>query len=372
MTRVKLSNVSKTYGDTPVLHGVDLQIDDGEFAVLVGPSGCGKTTLLRMMCGLEAISGGELSIDDEVVNHLPPAKRRIAMVFQSYALYPHMSVFDNMAFGLKLHGADRAERTRRVTAAAKALHIDHLLTRLPRELSGGQRQRVAIGRAIVRDPKLFLFDEPLSNLDASLRVKTRVELARLHRELKATMVYVTHDQVEAMTLGDKIVVMHEGRVQQAGTPVDLYQRPANRFVATFLGSPGINLLPATVLDTAGPVRMQLADGSIVCAAVDASGLAAQQPVEIGIRPEHLTLGTAAADAGARFSGEVTLVEQLGESHLVYLRSSGDAELVARGSGHTRIRPGDRVSLHASVEAVYVFGADGLAHQRLFPEGVAIT
>jgi multiple sugar transport system ATP-binding protein len=221
MSSVHLRQLSKRYNNTPVLEGVSLDIRHGEFVVLVGPSGCGKSTLLRMICGLEDISGGELMIDDQVVNHLSPAERGIAMVFQSYALYPHMTVFRNMAFGLQVQGQDRAAVDERVRSAAKALHIDHLLDRLPRELSGGQRQRVAIGRAIVRQPRLFLFDEPLSNLDASLRVKTRIELARLHRELNATMVYVTHDQVEAMTLGDKIVVLNEGRVQQAGTPLEL-------------------------------------------------------------------------------------------------------------------------------------------------------
>jgi multiple sugar transport system ATP-binding protein len=372
MAHVQLTNLSKQFGDTHILKGVDLQIRDGEFVVLVGPSGCGKSTLLRMMCGLEPITGGEMSIDGQVVNALPPAQRRIAMVFQSYALYPHMTVFDNMAFGLKLHGADRAQRKARVESAAKALHIDHLLHRLPRELSGGQRQRVAIGRAIVRDPKLFLFDEPLSNLDAALRVKTRIELARLHRELKATMVYVTHDQVEAMTLGDKIVVMHEGRVQQAGTPLDLYQRPANRFVATFIGSPTINLLPATV-EELGNERstLRLGDGSRVTAAIATECLAPGQAVDVGLRPEHLSLvrsGTPADGTGARFDGEVTLVEQLGESHLVYVTTPSGQELVVRGGAHTLLRIGDAVSLQAPVEALYVFDADGRAHDRLHPGG----
>jgi len=367
MTQVTLTNVSKKYGDTAVLQGVDLHIADGEFVVLVGPSGCGKTTLLRMMCGLEEISGGELAIDGHVVNHLPPAQRGIAMVFQSYALYPHMTVFDNMGFGLKLHGADRAERKRRIESAAKALHIDHLLQRLPRELSGGQRQRVAIGRAIVRDPKLFLFDEPLSNLDASLRVKTRVELARLHRELKATMVYVTHDQVEAMTLGDKIVVMHEGRVQQAGSPVELYEQPANRFVATFIGSPAINLLPATVSalgDGAGETTLSLARGAQARARVETGALRIGQAVEIGIRPEHFKPAGEGAPEGVCFDGEVVLVEQLGESHLVYLRTDGGEELVMRGSALTRAKPGDRMRWCASAEALHVFDADGRAQRRL--------
>jgi len=340
MATVQLKNVSKRYGDTEVLRGIDLDIADGELVVLVGPSGCGKSTLLRMLCGLEEISGGEIIVDGKVVNDTPPAGRGIAMVFQSYALYPHMSVFRNMAFGLKIHGAGRAERKQRVHEAAKALQIEHLLDRLPRELSGGQRQRVAIGRAIVRQPKLFLFDEPLSNLDAALRVKTRIELSRLHRELRATMVYVTHDQVEAMTLGDKIVVMHEGRIQQAGTPLELYQRPANRFVASFIGSPTINLLPATLLA-----------GAPAAAA------------EIGIRPEHLQLAGPglATDAALRLRGAVTLVEQLGESHLVYLRNDEHGhELVMRGPAQTMLRPGDTVEVVATTSSLSLFDAAGRA------------
>src|SRR3954468_8995971 len=279
MANVRLSNISKSYGSSQVLHGIALHIADGELVVLVGPSGCGKSTLLRMICGLEAISAGELRIDDQLVNDLPPAQRGIAMVFQSYALYPHMTVRGNMAFGLKIHGADKKQREARVLAAAKALHIDHLLDRRPRELSGGQRQRVACGRAIVPEPRLFLFDEPLSNLDAALRVKTRIELARLHRELAATMVYVTHDQVEAMTLGDRIVVMHEGRIQQAGSPLELYEHPANRFVASFIGSPPVHPAPAITPSCAAiGARLEVHAGSVVDVAVDAARLAPGQPV----------------------------------------------------------------------------------------------
>src|SRR6185312_3358779 len=229
---------------------IDLDIAQGEFVVLVGPSGCGKTTLLRMLCGLESVTDGTLAIGDRVVNHLPPAERGIAMVFQSYALYPHMSVYKNMAFGLKVAGRDKAEIVERIRSTAGILKIDHLLERLPRELSGGQRQRVAIGRAIVREPQLFLFDEPLSNLDAALRVQTRLEIAKLHRRLGATMVYVTHDQIEAMTLGDKIVVMHEGKVQQAGSPLELYQQPCNLFVAGFIGTPKMNFFPCRITEAA--------------------------------------------------------------------------------------------------------------------------
>jgi multiple sugar transport system ATP-binding protein len=370
MAQLQLTNLSKTYGDTQVLKGVDLSVDHGELVVLVGPSGCGKSTLLRMLCGLEDISAGELRIDGELVNDLPPAKRGIAMVFQSYALYPHMSVYKNMAFGLKLHGADRAECARRIDAAAKALHIDHLLKRLPRELSGGQRQRVAIGRAIVRNPRLFLFDEPLSNLDAALRVKTRIELARLHKELGATMVYVTHDQTEAMTLGDRIVVMHEGRVQQAGSPLELYQQPANRFVATFIGSPTMNLLPARVTAFRDDgVELVLASGQPVFATVRADGMKEGQEVEIGIRAEHFTaVPDASVVEGTLLHGTVTLVEQLGESHLVYLRTTAGQELVVRGSGHTRLRIDAAVVVHAAPEVLHVFDAKGRAYRRLRPEG----
>ena len=370
MARLELSKISKSYGSSRVLHDIDLGVADGELVVLVGPSGCGKSTLLRMICGLEDITAGEMRIDGELVNDLPPARRGIAMVFQSYALYPHMSVRANMAFGLKIHGADKAQRAAKVLAAAKALHIDHLLDRRPRELSGGQRQRVAIGRAIVREPRLFLFDEPLSNLDAALRVKTRIELARLHRELAATMVYVTHDQIEAMTLGDRIVVMHEGRIQQAGTPLELYEHPANRFVASFIGSPTINLVPATTeACSAAGARLQVHAGCVVDAAVDATSLSPGQAVEIGIRPEHLLVTDGRIDAAEtgspriRFGGEVTLIEQLGESHLVYLRCADGLELVARAPGHTRLRVGDRIALEADPAGLHVFDAQGAACPR---------
>jgi multiple sugar transport system ATP-binding protein len=366
MSTVRLTNVSKSYGSQRVLHDIDLEIADGELVVLVGPSGCGKSTLLRMICGLEPITAGELRIDDDVVNDLPPARRGIAMVFQSYALYPHMTVRGNMAFGLQIAGASRAQRDERILAAAKALHIDHLLDRRPRELSGGQRQRVAIGRAIVREPRLFLFDEPLSNLDAALRVKTRIELARLHRELAATMVYVTHDQVEAMTLGDRIVVMHEGRIQQAGSPLELYEHPANRFVATFIGSPTINLVPATTQAcSAAGVRLEVHAGCVVDAPIDGSRLAPAQRVELGIRPEHLTVadGSEADAQSLRFGGEVTLIEQLGESHLVYVRCADGLELVSRAPGHTRLRVGDRIALQADAALLHLFDAEGVACRR---------
>nr|WP_315494401.1 sn-glycerol-3-phosphate ABC transporter ATP-binding protein UgpC [uncultured Rhodoferax sp.] len=371
MARVSLKNISKSYGSNdPVLHNISLDIEHGELVVLVGPSGCGKSTLLRVLCGLEDISSGELRIGDDVVNDLPPAERGIAMVFQSYALYPHMDVYRNMSFGLKIHGATKADIDKKVRDAAKVLHIDHLLDRLPRELSGGQRQRVAIGRAIVREPLLFLFDEPLSNLDAALRARTRIELARLHRDLDATMVYVTHDQVEAMTLGDKIVVLNEGHVQQAGTPLTLYQQPANRFVATFIGSPTINLLPARVIEVSDAgARLQLGNGSKVLATVDAAQLQLGETVEVGLRPEHcevLPAGVAPGGDDTALDAEITLVEHLGESNLLYLKMDDGQELIVRGDGNAEVRLGDSVIVRAAPSALYVFRADGTACTRLNP------
>ncbi|MGQ0708717.1 MAG: ABC transporter ATP-binding protein [Rhodoferax sp.] len=371
MASVSLKNLTKAYGaNAPVLHGIDLDIADGEFVVLVGPSGCGKSTLLRVLCGLESISAGELRIGADLVNHLPPAERGIAMVFQSYALYPHMNVYRNMAFGLKIQGADKAAIDQRVRDAARVLHIEHLLERLPRELSGGQRQRVAIGRAIVRQPRLFLFDEPLSNLDAALRAKTRIELARLHRELAATMVYVTHDQVEAMTLGDKIVVLHEGRVQQVGSPLQLYQQPANRFVATFIGSPTMNLLGAQVLETGMQgVRVQLGCGARALATVDGTGLQVGQSVELGLRPEHARLlgaGEAPPVDALTLDARIQLVEHLGESNLLYLQLDDGQELVVRGDGSTPVRLGEAVIVCAPPQALYLFDAQGLAYVRQQP------
>ena len=370
MARVSLKNISKSYGKTAVLQDINLEIEHGELVVLVGPSGCGKSTLLRVLCGLEDISSGELRIGEDIVNDLPPAQRGIAMVFQSYALYPHMTVYRNMAFGLKIHGEDKAQIDKRVRDAAKVLQIDHLLERLPRELSGGQRQRVAIGRAIVREPKLFLFDEPLSNLDAALRAKTRIELARLHKDLAATMVYVTHDQVEAMTLGDKIVVLHEGRVQQVGTPLTLYQQPTNRFVATFIGSPTINLLPARVIEVSGAgARLQLGNGSKALAAVDVSQLQVGESVEVGLRPEHcdvLAPGVAPGADDTALDAEIMLVEHLGESNLLYLKMDDGQELIVRGDGNAEVRLGDSVIVRAPSSALYLFKSDGTACTRLNP------
>ena len=368
MADVKLTQVRKSFGNIEVIRGVDLDIQHGEFVVFVGPSGCGKSTLLRAISGLEDITSGELRIGDQLMNHVDPSKRGIAMVFQSYALYPHMTVRENMGFALKHAGVAKADVASKVEAAANILGLGPLMERKPKALSGGQRQRVAIGRAIVRKPRLFLFDEPLSNLDAALRAKTRIELARLHRELGATMVYVTHDQVEAMTLGDKIVVLSDGQVQQAGTPLELYQQPANRFVATFIGSPTINLLPAKVLEArADGVRLQLADGSQVLALVDGTGLGMGESVEVGLRAEHCRVDGAAPDPqDTALHAQITLVEHLGESNLLYLRTDNEQELIVRGDGNAAVRLGDAVIVRARPESLYLFRADGRALPRLKP------
>ncbi|MBB5018615.1 multiple sugar transport system ATP-binding protein [Chitinivorax tropicus] len=368
MASVTLNNLSKSYdGKHQVLSGIDLDIQHGEFVVLVGPSGCGKSTLLRMLCGLEEISGGEMQIDARRVNELAPAERGIAMVFQSYALYPHMTVYKNMAFGLRVAGADKTEIDQRIRHAAQILKIDHLLDRLPRALSGGQRQRVAIGRAIVREPKLFLFDEPLSNLDAALRVQTRLEIAKLHRDLGATIVYVTHDQVEAMTLGDKIVVMHDGQIQQAGRPLALYQQPANLFVATFIGSPTMNLLDGQIVRVAEDhIIVGLQDGQQVRADVDGSQHLPGEQIKLGVRAEQLAEAALHSEV---FNGVVNIVEHLGEANYLYLTLDSGAEMVVRGQGDRDIRRGARVQVSAPPQAFHVFDKNGLALRRLQPGNV---
>ncbi|MYM66446.1 sn-glycerol-3-phosphate ABC transporter ATP-binding protein UgpC [Pseudoduganella sp. FT55W] len=365
MASVSLKQLRKSYdGKHDILAGIDLEIAHGEFVVLVGPSGCGKSTLLRMLCGLESISGGDMQIGGRTVNHFPPAERGIAMVFQSYALYPHMTVYQNMAFGLKVAGKDKATIKQRITEAAAILKIDHLLERFPRELSGGQRQRVAIGRAIVREPQLFLFDEPLSNLDAALRVQTRLEIAKLHRQLDATIVYVTHDQVEAMTLGDKIVVMHEGHIQQAGTPLDLYQQPCNLFVAGFIGSPKMNFLAGGVVDAhPNGISVLLKSGETVRAAVDGSGLKAGDKVTLGLRAEHISESRSGSEV---FTGEVSVVEHLGEANYIYVSREGREDVVIRGDGERHVAPGQEIVFSADSTAFHVFDEKGEARRRLRP------
>ena len=380
MASLTLRGIAKRYETHEVLRNVNLDIADGEFVVFVGPSGCGKSTLLRMIAGLEQISGGELLIDAARVNDVPPAKRGIAMVFQSYALYPHMSLYDNMAFGLKLAGAKKAEIDDAVRNAAKILHIDHLLDRKPKQLSGGQRQRVAIGRAITRKPKVFLFDEPLSNLDAALRVKMRLEFARLHDELKTTMIYVTHDQVEAMTLADKIVVMSAGNVEQVGSPNRLYHAPANRFVAGFIGSPKMNFLDGVVEQIAGDgVLVRYASGETQRVAVETRGtassgaqtLAQGARVTVGIRPEHLHVQpNAAADGAPRFgvAARTMAVESLGDAAYLYAEASGAAEgLIARIPPLERHERGESLMLGAAPEHCHLFDEQGQAYDRKIVE-----
>jgi len=331
MAAITLSGVRKSFGATDVLHGIDLAIRDGEFAVFVGPSGCGKSTLLRLICGLDEVTAGTIAIDGEIVNDVPPAKRGLAMVFQSYALYPHMSVAGNMGYALRLAGTPTAEIERRVNAAAAVLRLDQLLARKPRQLSGGQRQRVAIGRAIVREPRLFLFDEPLSNLDAALRVDMRAEIAALKQRLGTTMIYVTHDQVEAMTLADTIIVMNAGRIEQAGSPLELYRRPANAFVARFIGSPRMNMLPGALLGDA-------------------------EAAQVGVRPEHVRIGP---PGSGRLSGTVAMVEHLGSDLFAHLAVDGAAErVIARLDGQQQLRLGDALGLAPAAEQLHRFDADG--------------
>jgi multiple sugar transport system ATP-binding protein len=329
---VSLHGVGKAYDGVGVVHDIDLAVAAGEFVCFVGPSGCGKSTLLRLIAGLDDVTTGEIRIGGERVDDRPPAQRGVAMVFQSYALYPHMTVYQNMAFGLRLAKTSRAAVRDRVTATARMLQIDGLLDRLPRQLSGGQRQRVAIGRALVRQPRVFLFDEPLSNLDAGLRQQMRVEIARLHAQIDATMIYVTHDQVEAMTLADRIVVLRDGRVEQVGEPLRLYHEPANRFVAGFIGSPPMNFLPATLLgdDPAGAL-VSLAGGARLRVDADAAGIAPGAGVTCGIRPEHLQLSPPSDTLPA---GSVVLVERLGDHSLVLVRMDRSDEIVT-----VRVAPG---------------------------------
>src|SRR6187397_1317404 len=345
MASVAIRDVRKAFGATAVIHGVDISIRDGEFVVLVGPSGCGKSTLLRMIAGLENITGGEIRIGDRVVNRLPPKERDVAMVFQNYALYPHMTVADNMAFSMKLRGASKDETQERVNRAAEILGLTELLQRFPRQLSGGQRQRVAMGRAIVRDPQVFLFDEPLSNLDAKLRVQMRTEIKELHQRLKTTTVYVTHDQIEAMTMADKIVVMHDGIVEQIGTPLELYDKPANQFVAGFIGSPAMNFLRGKVKSNGsagfeGPngVRLPLAS---------APPASEGRPAVYGVRPEHFTI----ADDGAE--AEIIVVEPTGSETQVFAKLGGE-QVVAVFRERHQFNPGDKIRLKPEPSLVHLF------------------
>jgi multiple sugar transport system ATP-binding protein len=349
MASVTIQAVKKNFGEVPILHGIDIDIRDGSFTVLVGPSGCGKSTLLRMIAGLEEINAGEIRIGDRRVNDLPPKERDIAMVFQNYALYPHMTVRENMAFSLALAKQDKATIETKVARAAGILALGALLDRYPRQLSGGQRQRVAMGRAIVRDPKVFLFDEPLSNLDAKLRVAMRAEIKELHQRLKTTSIYVTHDQIEAMTMGDKIVVMREGWIEQTGSPLDLYDHPANQFVAGFIGSPAMNFLPGTLRRSAGTAQIELHDGTRLDAPARAGGVDGQ-PVVLGTRPEHLTL----ADAGG-IPAQVVVMEPTGMDTFVACRHEG-VELSAVFRERHDFAPGSTIRLVPDLQRAHLFDA----------------
>jgi multiple sugar transport system ATP-binding protein len=353
MATVTFDGVWKKFGEVVAVNDLNLQINDGEFMVLVGPSGCGKTTSLRMIAGLEEISEGTLSIGDRVVNHVAPKDRDIAMVFQSYALYPHMTVRDNRAFGLKLRKTPKDEIERRVNEAAAMLSCQNLLDRKPRELSGGQRQRVALGRAIVREPAVFLMDEPLSNLDAKLRVQTRAEIARLHQRLGTTTVYVTHDQVEAMTMGQRIAVMSEARLQQVGSPQELYDHPDNRFVAGFIGSPSMNFLDVEVT-TSGDATVLKADGiEIPLPDRYKSGFARHQGSKLvaGVRPEHLDVKS--EGPSGTLTGGADVVEYLGNEELIHFSVGGHDIVALIGSEH-RVKPGDDLTLHVPLEKVHLF------------------
>lgn len=349
MGNVSISDVRKSYGTTEVVHGINIEINDGEFVALVGPSGCGKSTMLRMIAGLEHISSGEISIGGSVVNKLEPKDRDIAMVFQNYALYPHMTVRENMSYGLKVRRFPKDEITRRVNTAAEILGLGDYLSRKPGQLSGGQRQRVAMGRAIVREPSVFLFDEPLSNLDAKLRNQMRIELKRLHRRLATTSVYVTHDQVEAMTLADRIVVLNEGSIEQAGRPIEVYEKPATTFVARFIGSPAMNIFDAEA-DSGGVVLNQ--DLRIN----DVMTNNTEKKVLVGIRPEHLTLGNGGGDIS--FDAAVELMEPLGSDTVIHCVLDGNGkEVTARIPGAEKVSRGDSITLSADKQHIHLFSSE---------------
>jgi len=364
MAEVSLKGVSKSFGTVEVLKDINLDVEDGAFVVFVGPSGCGKSTLLRLIAGLEKTTTGDIFIGGRRVNDVPPAERKIAMVFQSYALYPHMSVYKNMAFGLKYAKAGREEIDQRVRQAAETLQLTPYLRRYPRDLSGGQRQRVAIGRAIVREPAVFLFDEPLSNLDAALRINTRIEIAKLHRALGATTIYVTHDQVEAMTLASKIVVINKGQIEQIGTPLDLYHRPAKLFVAGFIGSPQMNFVKAKIVGADGGLTAKLDVGGEV--RLPPAPAKAGDVVTLGVRPENLS---DQPGGDFRVAGAVDAVEHLGESSLVHMHLDDGTVVVVRTPGDSAVVPGSRLTASAPLSAVHAFAQSGAA---FISGGVAST
>jgi len=355
MSEIIIKNLNKNYGKNHVIKDVSLDIESQSFTVLVGPSGCGKSTILRMIAGLESVNSGTISIDGMKVNDLAPRERNIAMVFQSYALYPHMTVYNNMAFGLKLEKLSKSEIDERVYEAAKILQIEELLQRKPRQLSGGQRQRVAIGRAITRKPKVFLFDEPLSNLDAALRVQMRVELAKLHDQLDATMIYVTHDQTEAMTMADNIIVLNEGQVSQSGEPMDLYKSPDNLFVAGFIGSPKMNFIPVSVLDKdKNKTKINVLGASTLAVPKTNNSFKISDSLTLGIRPEHLIVNE---NMKCSWEGKVFVVEKLGSGTFLYLEKEGDP-LVVETDGDSKIKVGDMVKVGFDPNKCHLFNRDG--------------
>ncbi|SSC73999.1 unnamed protein product [Ciceribacter sp. T2.26MG-112.2] len=362
MTGLVLKDIRKNYGQVKVLHGIDLTIEEGEFVVFVGPSGCGKSTLLRMIAGLEDITSGEMIIDGQVVNNVPPSKRGIAMVFQSYALYPHMTVYDNMAFGMRIAGESKDEIDRRVKNAAEILQLTPYLDRLPKALSGGQRQRVAIGRAICRDPKVFLFDEPLSNLDAALRVATRIEIAKLNESMPdTTMIYVTHDQVEAMTLADRIVVLSAGKIEQVGPPLELYERPANLFVARFIGSPAMNIMPAKIASAGNPTTITLKDGTSVRVDIETPAADVGKAASFGVRPEDLSIATG---DDFLFEGTLTIVEALGEVTMLYVDGPVEDEpIVVKLPGIVDVKKGEKLRFSADWTKLHLFDATGHTYRK---------
>jgi multiple sugar transport system ATP-binding protein len=354
---IRLVNVSKHFGQVRVIENVSMTIGSGEFMVFLGPSGCGKSTLLRMIAGLEDIDGGEIYIGDKRVDDLPPSERGVAMVFQNYALYPHMTVRENMSFGLQNIRTPKEEIAKRVAAAAKTLELEHLIDRKPGQLSGGQRQRVAIGRAIVRDPKAFLFDEPLSNLDAGLRARTRIEFAQLHQRMKTTMIFVTHDQIEAMTLADRIVVMNNRKIEQIGTPMEIYTRPASRFVAAFVGSPSMNFLPVQqISDRDGKALVKLPDNSEILTSIASSRLPSDGKVTFGIRPESVKVS-----ANGAVSGKADVVERLGERTLAYVRLADNSVVIAEDEGQSRLNVGDQVKLDFDGASAHLFDTRDVAY-----------
>ncbi len=366
MASVSLNSVYKAFGDTVISSDINLEIEEGEFVVFVGPSGCGKSTLLRMIAGLEDITSGELKIGDKRMNEVPPAERGIGMVFQSYALYPHLSVAENMSFGLKLAGTKKAEITQRVNQVSEVLQLAHLLDRRPKALSGGQRQRVAIGRTLVAEPTVFLLDEPLSNLDAALRVQMRIEISRLHKRLKRTMIYVTHDQVEAMTLADKIVVLDAGHIAQVGKPLELYHYPANRFVAGFIGSPKMNFLPVKVTGTEPErVQVELPNRQQVWLPVEGTDVKVGSNLSLGIRPEHLLPSDVAE---VTLSGEVQVVEQLGNETQIHIQIPAIRQnLVYRQNDVVLVEEGATFAIGLPPHRCHLFREDGTACRRLHPE-----